>query len=50
MIGEERDVWATEVLLDQVPGWTVATTVDLKEEAGTDPRMGGREEWEEEEE
>ena len=50
MIGERDVVWATEVLMDQVPGWTVATTVDLKVEAGTDPLMDGREEMEEEEE
>ena len=44
MIGE-TDVWAVGVLLDQVRGWSVATIVDLHEVVGTDPPMGGREEW-----
>ena len=35
----ERDVWVAEVLMGRVLGWTM---VDLLEEAGMDPLMGGR--------
>ena len=43
----ERDVWVAEVLMGRVLGWTV---VDLLEEAGMDPLMGGRVRVDEEEE